>query len=364
MATYKGSLKRFETLSRFVLALITLTLAMFLVLLGDKVLSDMDGWFTAPKMVDFENRAELSRVDKNLQEVNSAITALTDQRYRLEKSLEIAQRNYRSEKESFENWLKTAGAIGSPNENAQVLARAKQLDRLRKAEEEWRKQIDAVNESVRPVDKERTTLQEKREEIRKEGYSKFERAMDYYQLKLFFARLALVGPILALGVFVFARYRKSSFRALAWGYILFSLYAFFVGLVPYLPSFGGYIRYAVGILLTVLAGYYVIRELARYIERKKTELRETSQERARKIEHQTALKAFQSHCCPSCETDFLMNKWHPQTKMIKDVVLMHDAPAYCPQCGLLLFDQCRKCGAKNFVHFPYCSSCGKPIREE
>jgi len=174
--------------------------------------------------------------------------------------------------------------------------------------------------------------------------------------------LIFVAPILAIGIFLFIRFRKSKFWPFVWGYILFSLYAFFVGLIPYWPNFGGYIRYAVGIVLTILLGYYVIKKLTAYIERKRAELQASTQERAKKIEHLAAIKAFSSHSCPSCERDFLITKIHPQTKKLKDIVLEEDAPGYCPHCGLELFGKCKKCGRRNFVHFLFCSSCGLPLK--
>ena len=54
---------------------------------------------------------------------------------------------------------------------------------------------------------------------------------------MFLYRLMLTLPLLVIAGWPFV-----------WGSICFALFAFFVELVPYLPSYGGYIRYVVGII--------------------------------------------------------------------------------------------------------------------
>ena len=80
--------------------------------------------------------------------------------------------------------------------------------------------------------------------------ARYETAAKGHELKAFLIRLLFVGPILTLGIFFFLRFRKDKFWPLYFGFTLFSLFAFFVGLVPYLPSYGGYVRYTVGIALS------------------------------------------------------------------------------------------------------------------
>ncbi|MCU0848537.1 MAG: hypothetical protein MUD12_11680 [Spirochaetes bacterium] len=359
MATFKGSLKRLETASKIALGAVSLILSIFLILLGNKILQDMSDWFKSPLRSDFENKAELKKTDLEIAAVNKRIAAFDDEKYGINRSLELAKRKYESEKSSFKTWVEARNAGES---SAPVTARAVNLDSYRKIMEEWQSRLDALDEKLIPLEKEKAAISEKKTVIQSEDEKKFSRAMNMHNLKVFLFRLLFVGPVLGLAVLFFIKFRKNKFWPLFWGYILFALYAFFFGLVPYLPSFGGYIRYAAGIALSVFIGYYVVKQLAAYTEKKKAELSESTAERSRRVTHELAVKAYVSHSCPSCEKDFLMNNWRAQARVLKDTVTEDQAPDFCQHCGLALFMKCGKCGRRNFAHFPFCSSCGGALQ--
>jgi hypothetical protein len=183
--------------------------------------------------------------------------------------------------------------------------------------------------------------------------------MDHYHLKVFLLRLLIALPILGIGVFLVMRHRTGRYGAFVWGYVVFALYIFFVGLVPYLPSYGGFVRYTVGILLTVLIGYYVIGQLNLYRERKAAELRKSTEERGKEVSYDTAMKSYETHACPSCERNYLLTQ-----NLIREKDVQDRQPNFCIHCGIKLFESCPKCGQRNFVYFPNCASCGGPVSRE
>ncbi len=360
MTATSGLRKRVTWLMKLVLFAIAATLAVFLGGLGDKVLSDLEGWYQAPEYAAFEDAEALRPLlaDQN---------RLAEERQRHEKTVDAAeeavgvlQRRLDSEQESYENWLKARKIIGSPEEDPEVRAKLQVLERLRAQREEARLKVSALASAREEFNRRAADLDAKLGVIRAAQQERFQAAERLYDLKVFLIRLAVVGPILAFGLYLFFRKRKSAYWPLVWGFILFALYQFFVGLVPYLPSYGGYVRYAVGILLTLLVGWYLVRSLTRLAEKWKAELAQSAQERAKKIGKENAFKAFQQHRCPACEKDFLLAKWRPAAKAISEAVAQSEAPDFCPHCGMRLFEKCSRCGERGFAHFSFCSGCGHP----
>src|SRR3990167_2135656 len=104
---------------------------------------------------------------------------------------------------------------------------------------------------------------------RSKARSESQAARRKVELRVFLYRLALTLPLLVVAGWLFVKKRKGTYWPFVWGFIFFALFAFFVELVPYLPSYGGYVRYVVGIAITALVGRYAILALNRYLERQK-----------------------------------------------------------------------------------------------
>jgi predicted RNA-binding Zn-ribbon protein involved in translation (DUF1610 family) len=130
-----------------------------------------------------------------------------------------------------------------------------------------------------------------------------------------------------------------------------------------LPSYGGYVRYSVGVALTVGLGYYAIKHIRQFIEQKQAELKISTQERAKNIQTITAEKALENHFCPSCGKDFLLRKWEFPLAKATETDSYLFVTSFCRHCGLELFKKCSNCGTKNFAHLFFCSSCGTKIIE-
>jgi len=356
--------KKLEQTSRLVYYSISIILCLFLILLSNKIIEDLDTTTRRPEPENFENKTILANLANNEGEINSKIENLNSKKELIEKTIATAQANYTNEKQSFDNWLQTRKTLGSPDKDKEVTDRAKKLDEFYKVEGDWRLQLNGIQTQIEESEKQRQKGQESIEKEKSEAEKKYQKVLKKYELKVFLIRLLFVAPVLALGIFFFIRYRHHKFWPLYFGFTLFSLYAFFFGLVPYLPSYGGYVRNAVGVILSAGLGYYAIKTIRQFIENKQAELKISTQERAKNVQSEVAEKALENHFCPSCGKDFIIKRWEfPSTKNVEEGAYKL-VTNYCRHCGLELFKNCNQCGNKNFAHLPFCSSCGSNLGSE
>jgi predicted RNA-binding Zn-ribbon protein involved in translation (DUF1610 family) len=349
--------QKLEKTSKIIYYSISVILCVFLILLCNKIIDDIDSASRRPLPERFEDKAKLSVLIAKQNALDLQIENLNSQKSLFEKTIQTATENYASEKQSFDNWVQTRRTLGSPDKDQEVIDRAKRLDEIYKIKDDWRAKLDSKQSEIEAVSKQNNALQKLIDNEKSKTQNRYDKAVRQYELKVFLIRLLIVAPILALGIFFFIRYRRHKFWPLYFGFTLFAFYAFFFGLVPYLPSYGGYIRYTVGIIVSVGLGYYAIKTIRKYIDDRQAELKVSTDERSKKVQTEVAEKAFENHYCPSCGKDFMIKKWEFPVKG-KENDIQSVTTDFCRHCGLELFSNCAKCENKNFAHLPFCSSCG------
>ena len=130
-------------------------------------------------------------------------------------------------------------------------------------------------------------LQRQRSDLQRSGEQACERALSRHLWIAILIRLGFVLPVLALSVHLFRRHRGGEQGPFVWGFLLFALFAFFVELVPYLPSFGACIRYGIGALLTYMGGRALMRWRRAYLQLKQSKQQAPQEERPQQIRYET-----------------------------------------------------------------------------
>jgi len=323
--------------------LVAFVFAAFLIGLGSTVVGDLPQVEKALTLDDFIEQPAATQARENLKTAErqgrQAQEALDQARLKLR----VAQANSRSAGETFNNWLATRRATERAEQDPELIERTRSLDGLKAAERQALATMEAEQQKALDASQGATRTRERIAELERAAQDKWQSARRAQELRVFLYRLALTLPLLVAAGWLFAKKRKSTYWPFVWGFIFFALFAFFVELVPYLPSYGGYVRYIVGILITVLVGRQAIVSLNRYLEKQKLAEQLPDAQRREELSYDTALTRLSKGVCPGCE---------------RAVDLKNPEIDFCPHCGIGLFDHCPQCSARKSAFAKFCHACG------
>jgi hypothetical protein len=323
--------------------LVALVFASFLIGLGGKIVDNMQLIEPVPQMEQFMDSTQGGQVKARLDQARVANQSAGDQLEQARLAHQSAASTVRSQREAFDNWLATRSATQRSDQDPELIRRTRVLDELVAAERNALLAVEAQQKKLLDATQAYEAASRDWERLSGPAQAKLEVQLRKTELKVFLYRLALTLPLLLVAAWLFVHKRRGIYWPFVWGYIFFAGFAFFVELVPYLPSYGGYVRYTVGILLTAVIGRYAILALQRYLEKQKAEEALPENQRRETLEYDTALTRLSKSVCPGCE---------------RPVDIKDPAIDYCQHCGINLFDRCGRCGTRKnaFVHF--CFSCG------
>jgi predicted RNA-binding Zn-ribbon protein involved in translation (DUF1610 family) len=325
--------------------LVAFVFAGFLIGLGGTLVGDLPKVERRLEVDDFLDRAAAERLRT---EIRAAQRASRDAQEALEQArlkLQVARSDATTAQQTFQNWLSTRTATQRAEQDPEVLARTRQLDGLRQAERAARAGVEQQEQASLDAQQRERRTREQLTTMEQGARERLDAEQRKVELRVFLYRLALTLPLLVAAVWLFRKHRHGRYWPFVWGFILFALFAFFVELVPYLPSYGGYVRYAVGIVLTVLVGRQAILALERYLQRQREAEAMPDVKRREELPYDTALAPLAKGVCPGCE---------------RPVDLKNEAIDFCPHCGIGLFERCGSCSTRRSTFARFCHACGTP----
>jgi hypothetical protein len=323
--------------------LVAFAFASFLIGLGGKIVDNLADVERSPTLEQFMEPAQLAAVRRDEEDAGRRQTRASERYAQAVEKHGVAQANTKSARAGFDNWVATRSVTARPDQDAELIARTKALETLEADERRALAAVEAQRQALLDATQQGERATRRRHELELPAEFRRDKALQSLTLRIFAYRLALTLPLLLAAGWLFKHKRKSPSWPFAWGFIFFALFAFFFELVPYLPSYGGYVRYIVGIIVTVVAGRYAIAALQRYLARQKESEALPDVQRRQTLRYDTALARLGKSVCPGCE---------------RPVDLKDGKTDYCPHCGIGLFDRCGGCAARKNAFGRFCFACG------
>jgi predicted RNA-binding Zn-ribbon protein involved in translation (DUF1610 family) len=338
------SLRVPEKLFGFAMWVVSLLFASFLSELGGKLVADLPGVDRTVTLESYIPPASLSSLRSTRSTLDVTQTDLRAQRETATLKLTTAQNASRIGQEAFDAWVATRAATTNPAQDVELLQRTRNVEALKNAERAAQIEVEGIDSQINVTVQSIDSLQTVEQQLDDAARPAFERELFQRQLKIFGIRLAMTAPLLLIAAWLVLKKRKSDYWPLARGFVLFALIAFFFELVPYLPSYGGYVRSGVGVVLTFVAGIYVIRAMRRYLAKRQQVEQQTDVERRRTLSYEDAIRKMNAGVCPGCERPIAGGT--------------QAASNFCVHCGMNLFDNCVACAVRKNAFFQYCPECG------
>lgn len=257
------------------------------------------------------------------------------QKLRLEKDVKPSPEEQQALAESQTRFLANQQHYQELNEDI-----ARRSEELRNLEEQERTNVASLEQARKPVKEE------------------FNRQQEAHQLRVGLTKLAVLVPLLLVGVVLFLKLRESIYVPLVYAYSIAVAIRVFWDMNEYFPR--QYFKYV--LILTFLG--IVTKLLVTLVRAKAYPRREWLMKQFR--------EAYEAHFCPICDYPIRrgpLKYLYWTRRSIKKLVVAQngqaepETPYSCPACATKLFAECGNCHGIRHSLLPTCEKCGatKPL---
>jgi hypothetical protein len=337
-----------ERLYQIAMWVVSFVFASFLSGLGARVIADLPGVDRGVSISDFIDPAAQRTITTEMARLEARRSTLEPQRDSARLAETAAANAARSTKAGFDAWIATRTATTDPAQDPEVLRRTREVEVAQAGAREAEAAVERFDAALLQVQQRAAEQEEQQQALRDAAQAPFERAQFAQELKVFGVRLALTLPLLLIAAWLIRTKRSHPWWPLLRGVVLFALTAFFVELVPYLPSYGGYVRSIVGVIACIVVGRWAIIWMQQYLARREAAERQSEVTRRQALRSDDALKRMAMRVCPGCERPIAPEKDNGSGQPTN----------FCVHCAMKLYDSCSACGVRKNAFFGYCPVCG------
>ena len=323
--------------------LVAVVFAGFLIALGSAVVDDLPKVEQRLVMEQFLDHNQARPLRMQLHKLEQQQSQIQDARDQARLQWQQARSDTQAERENFTSWIAARQATQRSEQDPQVLQRREALEQLRTQELQAQQLLQQQEQQLLDQRQQSQRLSQQLETLESAASEQLRTAQRSQSLRIFAYRLLLTVPLLVVAGWLFVRKRHTPWWPFVWGFIFFAVFAFFVELVPYMPSYGGYVRSVVGIVVTVLVGRWAIVALQRYLERQRAAEALPASTRRTQVDYDKAWAQLTQGVCPGCE---------------RKVPLSDGVTDFCPHCGIGLYEACSRCQSRKSAFAKFCFHCG------
>ncbi|GAA6150969.1 hypothetical protein [Pseudoteredinibacter isoporae] len=333
------------------LHIIALVFTYFLLQGGSLIIESLPNRHTQTQLEDYLDKAQLDALDKSLDASNLEAETLSFNQQSVKTELKGLKDVLAIQQQNYKEMLASRYVTEDNQSNRQVEQIRQKIEQGRVAITEVTQKSNQLKQQLLQNQQTRNQIQQEIQDLKGEARKVLRQEQRSNTLKAFLIRLLFVLPLMAIAVFLFKRFRDSSYWPFVYGWGYFSLYAFFIELVPYFPSYGGYVRSIVGIVACFLVGRFLIHKLQDYLEKKREMEQRDEESRRSSLQNnernlENSFEKIHKGICPSCDRKFVS----PDNK-------------YCVYCGLCIKRECQTCNTLQVSFNQFCFECGEPHRE-
>jgi hypothetical protein len=337
-----------QTNKTFTILLFTISFvfAYFLLQAGSLVIKQIPSVGLNLTVKDLVDQKEIKKINNNIDDLKSEMELLLFKNNAIKTKHRGQKKNLNFEKQNYKELLASRYVTEDVKSNTKIENLRKKIETKRRELQNTSSKITLLDNEIAVLEHKTNLLNKEKRDLNYEAIKILKEKREWNNFKEFLIRLSFVLPLLLIAFFLLKTYRKSDYWPFVYGWGYFSVYAFFIELVPYFPSYGGYIRSIIGVGITFVLGKLVISKLKIYLEQKKKLEQQDEQERHTKLQEsesdlEETFSKIAKNICPSCDRKFI-----------------NDDNKYCIYCGLCIRKNCTSCNALQISFSKYCLECG------
>ncbi|MFO0924568.1 MAG: hypothetical protein U0905_19025 [Pirellulales bacterium] len=321
------------------------------------ILSDLDT-IPGPDLSQFEERTIQSADRDTLQEYDTQIATLQRQisqeqaKQRTLRDSTTSSQMTMNQLVELQKFNLQKGATPSEEER-NALADSEKLFLTNQREyQRLNEQIFELEEQVRGFQQKRLDLDAKIAKLKAPAFEEYQKEWERHRLRIAMSKLAILIPLLLLGMWLYFRYRTGTYWSVVYAYGIALLVKIGFVMHEYFPArYFKYILIATMLAITLRVLMYILSAIAH--PKRDTLLKQYRE-------------AYESFFCPICSHPIrrgplkFMAWTRSSLRRMQPIpgAADQDEPYTCPACSTSLYAPCPKCNAIRHTLLPACTHCG------